>query len=174
LTTTLVTRNAATPSRHTTLLSGGNPQIAKADGDAPVQAYIAAMPGWKRHVGELLDRLIVRAVPQVSKAVKWNSPFYGSPLSGWFLSFHCYAKYVKVAFFNGTLLHPLPPGKSKQAKVRYVDLHEGTELNQKQFSAWVAQASTLPGWQMASPNPSIERTSSGRLRLPTAAAHVKR
>jgi hypothetical protein len=156
------------------LLSGGNPQIAKGYGDGPVQAYIAAMPGWKRHVGELLDRLIVRAVPQVSKAVKWNSPFYGSPLSGWFLSFHCYAKYVKVAFFNGTLLHPLPPGKSKQAKVRYVDLHEGTELNQKQFSAWVAQASTLPGWQMASPNPSIERTSSGRLRLPTAAAHVKR
>ena len=142
------------------LLSGGNPRITKADGDAAVQAYIAAMPGWKRQVGELLDRLIVQAVPQVSKAVKWNSPFYGSPTSGWFLSFHCYAKYVKVAFFNGTLLQPLPPGESKQARVRYLDLHALTELNQAQFSAWLAQASTLPGWQMASSNPPLGGTSS--------------
>jgi hypothetical protein len=169
-----VSRTAGKPARRATLLSGGNPQVAKAEGDAPVQAYIAAMPGWKRRVGELLDRLIVQAVPQVSKAVKWNSPFYGSPTSGWFLSFHCYAKYIKVAFFNGARLRPVPPGKSKQPKVRYLDIHEGTELNQKQFSSWVAQASRLPGWQMASPNPSIERTSSGRLRLPAAAAHVER
>jgi hypothetical protein len=174
MTTKLRSGTAAKPSRRATLLSGGNPQIGKAAGDVPVQAYIAAMPGWKRQVGELLDRLIVQAVPQVSKAVKWNSPFYGSPDSGWFLSFHCYAKHVKVAFFNGTLLQPLPPGESKQAKVRYVDLHEGDELDQRQFSAWVVQASRLPGWQMASPDPSIERTSSGRLRLPKAAAHVER
>lgn len=139
---------AAKPGRRPTLLSGGNPQIAKADGDEAVQAYIAAMPGWKRHVGELLDRLIVQAAPQVSKAVKWNSPFYGSPTSGWFLSFHCYAKYVKVAFFNGTRLQPLPPGASEQAKVRYLDLHEGAELDQEQFVAWVEQASRLPGWQI--------------------------
>jgi hypothetical protein len=172
--TKLGSRTAGKPAKRATLLSGGNPQIAKAEGEVPVQAYIAAMPGWKRRIGKLLDRLIVQAVPQVSKAVKWNSPFYGSPTSGWFLSFHCYAKYIRVAFFNGALLKPKPPGESKQAKVRYLDLHEGTELNEKQFSTWVAQASRLPGWQMASPNPSIERTSSGRLRLPTAAAHGKR
>lgn len=132
-----------------TLLSGGNPKISKADGDAPVKAYIAAMPGWKREVGLLLDGLIVQACPQVRKAVKWNSPFYGSPDNGWFLSFHCYAKYVKVAFFNGTLLRPLPPGDSKQAKVRYLDVWEGAPLDQTQFLDWVSQASRRPGWQMA-------------------------
>lgn len=132
------------------LLSGGNPKIAKGDGDAAVQAYIAAMPGWKREIGRLLDRAIVEACPEVKKAVKWNSPFYGSPRNGWFLSFHCYAKYIKVAFFNGTLLRPMPPGESKQAKVRYLDLYEGTPFDRGRLSAWVAQASKLPAWKMAS------------------------
>src|SRR5262249_52193270 len=107
-----------------TLLSGGNPQIAKAYGDAPVQAYIAAMPSWKRDVGLRLDAIIARAVPEVYKAVKWNSPFYGIEGQGWFLSFHCFAKYIKVAFFRGTSLRPLPPGESKQKEVRYLDIHE--------------------------------------------------
>ena len=106
------------------LLAGGNPQIAKADGDAPVQAYIAAMPGWKRDVGRRLDALIVRTVPGVRKAVKWNSPFYGIEGQGWFLSFHCFTKYVKVAFFRGTSLRPLPPAASKHKDVRYLDIHE--------------------------------------------------
>ncbi|HEY3392764.1 MAG TPA: DUF1801 domain-containing protein [Lacipirellulaceae bacterium] len=133
------------------LLSGGNPQIAKADGDAPVQAYIAAMPGWKQGVGRRLDALIVRTVPGVRKAVKWNSPFYGSPRrqdEGWFLSFHCFTKYVKVGFFRGTSLRPLPPGESKQKEVRYVDIHEDDQLDETQFAAWVKQASGLPGERM--------------------------
>ena len=150
-------RAAPKSSKRTTLLSGGNPKISKGAGDRPVQAYIAAMPGWKREVGKLLDRLIVRAIPEVSKAVKWNSPFYGSSRNGWFLSFHCYAKYVKVAFFNGALLRPMPPVESKQAKVRYLDIHEDTKLDQGQFLAWVAQAAKLPGWKMAS---STDRTRS--------------
>ncbi len=131
-----------------TLLAGGNPQIAMADGDGPVQAYIAAMPGWKRGVGRRLDALIVRAVPGVRKAVKWNSPFYGSPRrqgQGWFLSFHCLTKYVKVGFFRGTSLIPLPPGESRQGEVRYLDIYEGDQLDEAQFSAWVKQASQLPG-----------------------------
>ena len=107
-----------------TLLSGGNPQIAKGDGDAPVQAYIAAMPGWKRDVGRRLDALIVRSVPGVRKAVKWNSPFYGVEGQGWFLSFHVFTRYVKVTFFRGTSLRPLPPGPSKQKETRYLDLRE--------------------------------------------------
>ena len=107
-----------------TLLAGGNPQIAKADGDAPVQAYIAAMPGWKRDVGRRLDALIVRSVPNVRKAVKWNSPFYGIEGQGWFLSFHCFTNYIKVAFFRGTSLRPVPPGESKHKDVRYLDIHE--------------------------------------------------
>jgi hypothetical protein len=127
------------------LLSGGNPQIAKADGDAPVQTYIAAMPGWKQNVGRRLDALIVRTVPDVSKAVKWNSPFYGIEGQGWFLSFHCFAKYIKVAFFRGTSLRPVPPGESKQKEVRYVNIHEDDELDKNQFTAWVNQASRLPG-----------------------------
>jgi hypothetical protein len=130
----------------TVLLSGGNPQIAKADGDAPVQAYIAAMPGWKRDVGRRLDTLIARAVPDVRKAVKWNSPFYGIEGRGWFLSFHCYARYVKVAFFRGASLHPPPPGESKQQDVRYLDLREGDILDETQLADWVVQASRQPGW----------------------------
>ena len=128
------------------LLAGGNPQIAKADGDAPVQAYINAMPGWKREVGARLDALIVKAVPGVKKAVKWNSPFYGMEGRGWFLSFHCYSKYVKVAFFKGASLEPLPPGESKQKEVRYLDIHERDELDERQLGRWVRQASELPGW----------------------------
>lgn len=130
------------------LLSGGNPQIAKAYGDAPVQAYIAAMPGWKRAVGCRLDTLITRAVPDVNKAVKWNSPLYGIEDKTWFLSFHCFTKYVKVAFFRGASLRPLPPGTSKQKLVRYLDIHEDDQLDEAQFAAWVKQASQLPGERM--------------------------
>jgi hypothetical protein len=139
-------RSAAKPA----LLSGGNPQIAKADGDAAVQAYIAAMPGWKRDVGRRLDALIARTVPGVRKAVKWNSPFYGavdqSAGQGWFLSFHCFTKYVKVAFFRGASLRPPPPGESKSKDVRYLDIHEGDKFDDAQLAAWVKQASVLPGW----------------------------
>ena len=127
------------------LLSGGNPQIAKAYGNAPVQAYIAAMPGWKSKVGHRLDALITRAVPRVYKAVKWNSPFYGIEGEGWFLSYHVFAKYVKVAFFRGTSLSPVPPGQSKQKEVRYLDIHEDDKLDEAQFANWVKQASKLPG-----------------------------
>jgi hypothetical protein len=130
------------------LLSGGNPQIAKADGDAPVQAYIAAMPGWKRDVGRRLDALIVRTVPGVRKAVKWNSPFYGVEDQVWFLSFHCFTNYVKVAFFRGASLRPAPPGASKQEHVRYLDIHEGDQLDEAQVAAWVKQAAALPGERM--------------------------
>ena len=129
-----------------TLLSGGNPQIAKGDGDAPVQAYIAAMPGWKRDVGRRLDALIVRSVPNVRKAVKWNSPFYGIEGQGWFLSFHVFARYIKVAFFKGSSLHPLPPGESKQKQVRYLDIHEDDQLDEKQLASWLKQAAAIPGW----------------------------
>lgn len=127
-----------------TLLSGGNPQIAKGYGDAPVQAYITAMPGWKRDVGRRLDALIERAVPSVHKAVKWNSPFYGLEGEGWFLSYHCFNRYVKVTFFRGTSLNPVPLGKSKIKEVRYLDIYEG-QLDEKQFVEWVKQASRLPG-----------------------------
>jgi hypothetical protein len=130
------------------LLSGGNPQIAKGDGDAPVQAYIAAMPGWKREVGRRLDALIVRTVPGVQKAVRWNSPFYGVEGQGWFLSFHCFTHYVKVAFFCGASLRPLPPGMSKQKDVRYLDIHEDDQLDEAQLAVWVKQASQLPGERM--------------------------
>jgi hypothetical protein len=131
-----------------TLLSGGNPQIAKGDGDAPVQAYIAAMPDWKRDVGRHLDALIVRTVPGVHKAVKWNSPFYGvEDQGGWFLSFHCFAKYVKVSFFRGTSLRPLPSGESKHKEVRYFDIREG-DFDEAQLAVWVKQASQLPGEKM--------------------------
>jgi hypothetical protein len=128
------------------LLSGGNPQIAKGDGDAPVQAYIAAMPEWKREIGEWLDTVITRAVPKVKKAVKWNSPFYGTQENDWFLSFHVFAKYVKVAFFKGALLRPLPPGTSKVKDVRYLDIREGDGLDDRQMARWVKQAAKLPGW----------------------------
>lgn len=126
------------------LLSGGNPQIAKGYGDAPVQAYIAAMPGWKSDVGHRLDAIIEAAVPGVHKAVKWNSPFYGLEDDLWFLSFHCFNKYVKVTFFQGASLDPVPVGKSKYEAVRYLDIHEG-ELDEAQFATWVKQASELPG-----------------------------
>jgi hypothetical protein len=128
------------------LLSGGNPQIAKADGDAPVQAYIAAMPGWKRDVGRRLDALIVRNVHNVRKAVKWNTPFYGIEGQGWFLGFHCITKYVKVAFFRGASLRPVPPGESKQKDVRYLDIYEDDQLDEAQMATWVKQAAALPGW----------------------------
>jgi hypothetical protein len=139
---------SAKASTKPVLPSGGNPQIAKGEGDAPVQAYIAAMPGWKREVGRKLDTLITRTLPDVHKAVKWNSPFYGADDEGWFLSFHCFTKYVKVAFFRGASLRPLPSGESKQKNVRYLDIHEGEEIDEAQLTAWVKQASRLPGVRM--------------------------
>lgn len=132
----------------TMLLSGGNPQIAKGYGDGPVQAYIAAMPGWKSGLGRRLDALIVRAVPDVRKAVKWNSPFYGMEDDYWFLSLHCFDKYVKVAFFRGAELDPMPPGASKQKNVRYLDIREHDDLDEARFADWVKQASRLPGEKM--------------------------
>ena len=127
------------------LLAGGNPQIAKGEGDEPVQAYIAAMPGWKNLVGVALDRIIEGAVPGVHKAVKWNTPFYGLEGQGWFTAFHCYDKYVKVTFFEGTSLEPLPPGKAKQDRVRYFDIREGDALDEERLASWMKQASKLPG-----------------------------
>jgi len=126
-------------------LSGGNPQVAKADGDAPVQKYIAAMPGWKSAVGKRLDAITVRAVPHVRKAVKWNTPLYGIEGRGWFMGFSVLTKYVKVAFFCGASLKPLPPGPSKQKNVRYLDIYEDDELDEEQFLSWAKQASELPG-----------------------------
>ena len=142
------TRKAATKKKAAkpTLLAGGNPQIAKADGDGPVQAYIAAMPGWKRDVGRRLDALIVRTSPGVRKAVKWNSPFYGVEGQGWFLSFHTFTNYVKVAFFRGTSLRPVPPGESKHKEVRYVDIRENDQVDEAQMATWIRQAAALPGW----------------------------
>src|ERR1700730_12840529 len=128
------------------VLSGGNPQIAKADGDAPVQAYIAGMPGWKRDLGKRLDALIVRNVPNVRKAVKWNSPLYGIEGQGWFLGLHTFTHYVKVAFFRGTSLRPVPPGASKGKDTRYIDIHEGDEFDEAQMANWVKQAAALPGF----------------------------
>lgn len=139
-------RNGTSVTAGPKLLAGGNPQIAKADGDAPVQAYIAAMPGWKRETGSRLDALIVRTVPEVRKAVKWNSPFYGVEGQGWFLNFHCFTRYVKVAFFRGSSLQPLPPGESKDKDVRYLDIHEGDQLDEDLVASWIRQASELPGW----------------------------
>ena len=139
--------NAAKPVK---LLSGGNPQIAKAEGDAPLRAYIAAMPGWKGDVGRWLDAIIVRSAPDVRKAVKWNTPFYGIEGARYFLGFHCMTKYVKVAFFRGTSLRPLTPGESKQKEVRYLTIHEDDPLDEAQFAAWVKQAAALPGWSPTS------------------------
>jgi len=127
------------------LLAGGNPQIAKAEGDAPVRAYIAAMPGWKSEVGRRLDALIVRTVPGVRKAVKWNSPFYGVDGQGWFLSFHCFTKYLEVTFFRGTSLRPVPPGESKHKEVRYLDIHQHDALDER-LASWIRQAAAIPGW----------------------------
>jgi hypothetical protein len=146
-------RKATKPQRKplkSALLSGGNPQIAKADGNAPVQAFIAAMPGWKKGVGRRLDTLITRAVPRVKKAVKWNSPFYGIEGQGWFLNFHCFTKYVKVAFFAGASLRPVPPGASRHDKVRYLDIHENDALDEKRLVSWIRQAAAIPGWNGSS------------------------
>ena len=140
--------SSATKAQPVKLLSGGNPQIAKGEGNAHVQAYIAAMPDWKRGVGERLDELITRTLPMVKKAVKWNSPFYGAVDKGWFLSFHVFAKYVQVAFFKGASLKPLPPGTSKQKDVRYLDIHQHDKLDEKQFANWVKQAARLPGEEL--------------------------
>ncbi len=131
------------------LLAGGNPQIAKADGDAPVQRYVAAMPGWKSDLGRRLDAIISRTVPGVHKAVKWNQPLYGIEGRGWIVGFRCFTKYVKVAFFNGASLKPLPPGESKDANTRYLDIHEDDALDEARFARWVKQASRLPGWGKA-------------------------
>ena len=136
--------NRPAKPRKVVLLSGGNPQISKADGDAPVQAYIAAMPGWKRDIGKRLDALIVRNVPNVRKAVKWNSPFYGIEGRGWFLSFHVFTHYVKVAFFRGTSLRPVPPGGTGK-DARWIDIHED-HLDEAQMATWVKQAAAIPGW----------------------------
>ena len=127
------------------LLSGGNPQIPKADGDAPVRAFIAAMPGWKRDVGRNLDALIVRAVPDVRKAVRWNTPFYGIEGQGWFLGFHCFTRYVKVTFLRGASLRPVPPVASKHKEVRYLHIHEDEQLDDRQLADWIRQAADRPG-----------------------------
>lgn len=137
-------RKPASSSSKPVLLSGGNPQIAKADGDSPVQAYISAIPGWKRDIGRRLDELIVRTVPGVHKAVRWNSPMYGIKGHGWFLSFHVFAKYVKVTFFKGTSLRPAPPGGAAK-EARWIDIHED-DLNESQLAKWVQQAAAVPGW----------------------------
>jgi hypothetical protein len=148
------TPRKATPESHSgkaakpVLLAGGNPQIAKGYGGAPVQAYIAAMPGWKREIGRRLDALIERTVTGVRKAVKWNSPFYGVEDGVWFLSFHCYANYVKVAFFRGASLRPVPPGASKHKDVRYLDISKDNQIDEAQLAAWIKQASQLPGERM--------------------------
>ncbi|MEW6634095.1 MAG: DUF1801 domain-containing protein [Pseudomonadota bacterium] len=131
-----------------TLLSGGNPQIAKGHGDEPVQAYIAAMPGWKSEVGRRLDEIIVRTIPDVRKAVKWNSPLYGAGEEGWFLGIHCFAKYIKVAFFRGMSLKPVPPGESKSKDTRYLNIREHDQFDEALFVSWIRQASELPGERM--------------------------
>lgn len=128
-----------------TLLSGGNPQIPKGDGDGPVQAYIAAMPDWKQEVGRRLDALVVRTVPNIRKAVRWNSPFYGMDGHGWFMSYHCFAKYVKVVFLRGTSLRPMPPVASKQPHTRYYHIQEDDEFDEKLLASWIKQASSVPG-----------------------------
>lgn len=145
-----MTRDKAKPTAEAKpkLLSGGNPQIPKADGDAPVQAYIAAMPEWKQDVGRRLDELIVRTVPEVRKAVRWNSPFYGIEGEGWFLTFHCFTKYIKVAFLNGASLEPPPPVTSKDPNTRYLHIHQDEPIDETQLEEWLRQASRLPGERM--------------------------
>lgn len=137
--------DVSVPKKKPKLLSGGNPQIPKGDGDAPVEAYIAAMPDWKQDVGRQLDALIVATVPDVQKAVRWNSPFYGVEGQGWFVSFHCFAKYIKVTFFKGGALNPPPPVSSKQPEVRYLHVEEGQPLDEASFVSWVEQAAAIPG-----------------------------
>ena len=135
------------PKPEVRLLSGGNPQIAKADGDAPVQAYIAAMPGWKSALGRRLDALIERTVPGVQRCVRWNSPFYGVAGQGWFLSYHMFTRYVKVTFFKGSLLAPEPPGSGKDAEARWLDIYEDG-YDEAELAEWVRQAAALPGWDL--------------------------
>jgi hypothetical protein len=139
-------KKPAPAKRKPVLLTGGNPQIAKADGDAPVQAYIAAMPGWKSDVGRRLDALIARTVPGARKAVRWNTPFYGVEGQGWFLGYNCLTKYVKVTFFRGTWLRPVPPGESKTQETRYFHIYEDDQLDEKQMASWIRQAASIPGW----------------------------
>lgn len=141
-------RSGAEKARAPRLLSGGNPQIPKGYGEAPVQAWLAAVPGWKRGVCVGLDALITATLPQVCKAVKWNSPLYGMAQGEWFLGMHCMTRYVKVSFFRGTLLVPVPPGPSKQAEVRYLDIHEQPGFDAGQMADWIAQAARLPGARM--------------------------
>jgi hypothetical protein len=137
---------AGAPKKKVVLLSGGNPQIAKADGDAPVQAYIAALPGWKRDAAKQLDAIIERAVPNLQKAVKWNSPFYGVEGRGYFLGVHAFSRYLKLAFFRGASLRPMPPGESKNADTRYLDIHEDDAIDAAQLTKWLKQAAKLPGY----------------------------
>jgi hypothetical protein len=136
---------AARTGKEPRLLAGGNPQIPKGDGDGPVRAYLDAMPGWKQGIGRRLDDLIVRTVPKVRKAVRWNSPFYGTEDNGWFLSFHCFDRYVKVTWLNGSSLEPLPPDESKHERVRYLDIHADDELDEQLLTSWLRQAAELPG-----------------------------
>lgn len=145
------TKNSASPRRRAAavkpkLLSGENPQIAKGEGDAPVQAYINAVPGWKQDIAKRIDAVVTKTIPEVVKAVKWNSPFYGMDGQTWFMSMHCFTNYVKVAFFKGVYLTPPPPSSSKVKDVRYLDIREG-ELDEKQLAKWVRQAATMPGWK---------------------------
>ena len=141
-----MTKKKAVRKKKVVLLSGDNPQIAKADGDAAVQSYIGAIPGWKRDASRRIDAIITRTVPRVNKAVKWNSPFYGVDGKGWFLSFHMFTKYVKVAFFNGASLMPQPPVASKSKGVRYFHVYEGDEVDEAQLASWIKQSSAIPGW----------------------------
>ncbi|MEV1129446.1 DUF1801 domain-containing protein [Agromyces sp. NPDC049794] len=127
------------------LLAGGNPQIPKGDGEEPVNAYLRAMPGWKQDVGQRLHDLIVKTVPDVRMAVRWNSPYYGVEGNGWFLSYHCFTRYVRVTWLNGSSLDPPPPGESKHEHVRYLDLHEDDEFDDERIASWIRQASELPG-----------------------------
>ena len=143
-----VKNDGSTASKGPTLLSGGNPQIAKGYGDAPVQAYIAAMPGWKSDIGRQLDALITRTLPNVQKAVKWNSPLYGMDGETWFLGVHCFAKYIKLAFFTGASLSPVPPVESKHQNVRYFHIHENEKLDEAQLVHWLKQAGRLQGEKM--------------------------
>ena len=138
--------SGAEPGNEPKLLSGGNPQIPKGDGDAPVQAYLAAMPGWKQDVGRRLDALIAATVPDVRKAVKWNTPLYGVDGKSWFLGFHCFTRYVKVTFFRGTSLDPVPPGASKTPDTRYLDIYEDAPIDDDLLARWIGQAASLPGW----------------------------
>ena len=147
-TKTTTTKRKTAAAKPVKLLAGGNPQIPKGDGDVPVQTYIAAMPGWKGDIGRRLDAIIQRTVPNVRKGVRWNTPFYGIEDDGWFLAFHCITKYIKVAFFRGTSLRPVPPVQSKQKEVRYLHITEDGLLDEAQFAAWVKQASQLPGERM--------------------------